>query len=81
MTKSDFQYFKNMIQKEQKISMFIQDSENIGDIIHERLEFISYSDFKNVYPQLLCFCVDNDGIIVSTSIKNNAVTVLLEVDE
>lgn len=81
MTTSDFALFKNEIRTEQKITMFIQDSENIGGAIHERIEFISKDDFERVYWQLLCFCVDNNGIVVSTSVKNNAVTVLLEVDE
>jgi hypothetical protein len=44
----------------------------------ERMEFLSDKDMYDVYPQLLLFCADSNGIILNTSLKARSVTLLLE---
>lgn len=80
MKASDFQLFKQCMTRDLGIHFMIQDSEVFDGQKHERLEFYDRQAFEAFYPHLLNFCVDNDGYVLATSIKNMSVTVLLEVD-
>lgn len=77
MTKNDSQEFKQMINRDFGIVILSRFSEaHIGQLA-ERMEFLSDRDMKDVYPQLLLFCADSDGIILNTSLKAKTVTLLL----
>lgn len=78
MTMNDTQEFKQMINRDFGIIILSQFSEAHSGQIVEYMEFLSDKDMMDVYPQLLLFCVDSDGIILHTSLKSKTVTLLLE---
>lgn len=78
MTKNDTLEFKQMINRDMGIVILSQFSEAHNGQLAERMEFLSDKEMKDVYPQLLLFCVDCDGIILNTSFKAKTVTLLLE---
>ena len=81
MTRNDSQEFKQMINRDFGIVILSQFSEVHNGQLAERMEFLSDRDMKDVYPQLLLFCADSDGIILNTSLKGRSVTILLSEDK
>lgn len=79
MTMNDTQEFKQMVNRNIGIIILSQFSEAHNGQFAERMEFLSDKDMRDVYPQLLLFCADSDGIILNTSLKARSVTLLLEV--
>lgn len=77
MTKNDSLEFKQMINRDFGIVILSRFSEAHNGQIAERMEFLSDRDMKDVYPQLLLFCADSDGVILNTSLKAKTVTLLL----
>lgn len=77
MTKNDSQEFKQFINRDFGILILSRFSEAHNGQLAERMEFLSDRDMKDVYPQLLLFCADSDGIILNTSLKARTVTLLL----
>lgn len=81
MKRSDFDMFMNCILiQEQKIHFSARYSEKFGNKQHIRLEFLNEEEFKRANWQILLFLVNNDGICISTSAKNYAVTIEVEDD-
>lgn len=81
MNRSDWEIFMNCILiQEQKLRFSVHYSEKIANKQHIRLEFWDVNEFKRAYWQILSFLVDNDGICISTSVKNYAVTIEVEDD-
>ena len=81
MKRSDWDMFMHSILiQEQKIEFTVRYSEKFGNKQHIRLEFWNEEEFKRAYWQILMFLVDNDGICISTSVKNYAVTIEVEDD-
>ena len=78
MTINDSQEFKQMINRDFGIIILSKYSpkNHVGEFA-ERMEFLSDKDVHDVYPQLLLFCADSDGIILNTSLKARSVTLLL----
>lgn len=79
MTINDSQEFKEFISRDFGITILSKYSakNHVGEFA-ERMEFLSDKDMHDVYPQLLLFCADSDGIILNTSLKARSVTLLLE---
>ena len=81
MKRSDWDMFMHSILiQEQKIEFSVRYSEKFGNKQHIRLEFWDVNEFKRAYWQILTFLVDNDGLCINTSVKNNAVTIEVEDD-
>lgn len=80
MTRNDSQEFKQMINRDFGIVILSQFSEAHNGQIAERMEFLSDKDMHDVYPQLLLFCADSDGVILNTSLKAKTVTLLLSLE-
>lgn len=78
MTMNDTLEFKQFINRDFGILILSQFSHDHNGQVAERMEFLSDKDMKDVYPQLLLFCADSDGIILHTSLKARTVTLLLE---
>lgn len=78
MTRNDTQEFKQMIYRDFGIVILSQFSNDYNGQIAERMEFLIDKEMMDVYPQLLWFCADSDGIILHTSLKARSVTLLLE---
>lgn len=77
MTMNNTLEFKQMVNRNFGIIILSQFSEVHNGQIAERMEFLSDKDMRDVYPQLLLFCADSDGIILNTSLKARSVTLLL----
>lgn len=80
MTRNDSQEFKQMINRDFGIVILSQFSEAHNGQLAERMEFLSDREMKELYPQLLLFCADSDGIILNTSLKAKTVTLLLSLE-
>ena len=80
MTRNDSQEFKQMINRDFGIVILSQFSKAHNGQLAERMEFLSEKDMKDVYPQLLLFCADSDGVILNTSFKAKTVTLLLSLE-
>ncbi len=78
MTKNDSIEFSQFIARDFGIIILSEFSEVHNGQLAERMEFLSDKDMHDVYPQLLLFCADSDGIILNTSLKARSVTLLLE---
>ena len=77
MTMNNTLEFKQMVNRNFGIIILSQFSEMHNGQIAERMQFLSDKDMRDVYPQLLLFCADSDGIILNTSLKARSVTLLL----
>lgn len=80
MTRNDSQEFKQMINRDFGIVILSQFSKAHNGQLAERMEFLNDREMKEVYPQLLLFCADSDGIILNTSLKAKTVTLLLSLE-
>lgn len=77
MTMNNTLEFKQMVNRNFGIIILSQFFEMHNGQIAERMQFLSDKDMRDVYPQLLLFCADSDGIILNTSLKARSVTLLL----
>lgn len=80
MTRNDSQEFKQMINRDFGIVILSQFSKAHNGQLAEWMEFLNDREMKEVYPQLLLFCADSDGIILNTSLKAKTVTLLLSLE-
>ena len=77
----DFEEFKHSILiQELRLDFCVDYSEKMHGEQHQRLVFWSKEDFETAYFQILPFCVEQQGYIISVSRNNMAITVLVEVD-